>query len=114
LSDSVANAWTSLTLSGGWVAFAGGFILPAYRKIGDEVQLRGLIKHATSTTVGTFATLPEGFRPTAGTDPYICHASAGACDIRVNTGGVLSIANYVAGGSGLSVGLAQVRFSVTP
>lgn len=55
------TAWTAVTFQNGWSNFGGGYQAAQYRKIGDVVQVRGLIK---SGTVGSAAfTLPAGFRP---------------------------------------------------
>lgn len=51
-------AWTPLTLANGWTAYDSGRV-PAYRKVGDVVSLRGTVKPGTTTTI---ATLPVGFR----------------------------------------------------
>lgn len=63
--------WTALPLQNSWVSYAASdpnWIGPAYRKVGDMVQLRGLMARATALAAGTsqvFATLPVGFRPPA-------------------------------------------------
>lgn len=54
------TAWTNLTFQNGWAA-SGGSVCQ-YRKVGDMVQLRGLIGGGP-TGVSTIATLPVGFRP---------------------------------------------------
>jgi hypothetical protein len=48
-------------LGNGWVPVAGGYLLPAYRKIGDKVEVRGQIKSGTGG-VAAF-TLPAGHLP---------------------------------------------------
>jgi hypothetical protein len=58
--------WTPMgTLLNGWVWYGGVEMPPAYRKIGDMVQVRGTIKNATPSPGATqaFYTLPVGFRP---------------------------------------------------
>jgi hypothetical protein len=59
-----AVPWTSVTgFSNGWINYGSVFQTAQYRKIGDVVTLRGLIK---SGTVGSSAfTLPAGYRPPA-------------------------------------------------
>lgn len=55
------TAWTPATLQNGWVNTGGSWPVAAYRKIGDNVQLRGMVQ---SGAVGTVIfTLPVGFRP---------------------------------------------------
>lgn len=55
--------WTAVTYTAGWVDLGGGFRGAQYRKVGDEVQLRGLCKR-TSGSATTMFTLPVGYRPT--------------------------------------------------
>jgi hypothetical protein len=61
--DGLATPWTGVTFQNGWVNFGGAYQTAQYRKVGDVVQVRGVIK---SGTVGSIAfTLPVGFRPPA-------------------------------------------------
>ncbi|HET9667277.1 MAG TPA: hypothetical protein VFP09_10990, partial [Desertimonas sp.] len=56
-------AWTNVTFTGTWVNFGGLTQATQYRKIGDQVYVRGFVK---SGTIGTSAfTLPVGYRPPA-------------------------------------------------
>lgn len=107
----VDYSWTVLTLSNAWASFGSGFEVPSYRKIGDEVEVRGLMKHATTTTIGVFATLPVGFRPPL-TRQFPGVDSGGIADLRVANTGALSIQSYLTG-NGASVSLDVIRFSVT-
>lgn len=59
----VATAWTAPTLLNSWVNFGGTQQVAQYRKIGDIVYLRGLIRFGT-INLPAF-TLPAGFRPPA-------------------------------------------------
>lgn len=71
-SPSPWGAWTAVTLVNGWINFstsglagATAWTDGAYRvnsQTGD-VQLRGLLRHATATTANTMFTLPAGARP---------------------------------------------------
>jgi len=105
--------WFDLPLSGSWAAFdaAGtGHRNPQYRRTSfNEIQCRGLMKHATTTTTGTFATLPTGFRPTE-TEMFLTNANAGATRIDVLATGVMTINSYIASGSGGFISLAPIRF----
>ena len=68
------SAWTALPLFGAWVAYGAPYQVPQYRKRGDIVEVRGLIKNGV---IGTQAfTLPAGFRPPA--DMLSAQNSAGA------------------------------------
>lgn len=61
--DIVASAttWTAPTLTNSWVNYGGSESTAGYRKIGDRVELRGLIKDGTLAAAAF--TLPTGFRP---------------------------------------------------
>jgi len=52
------TAWTAVTFQNGWSNLVG---LCQYRKVGDMVQVRGIIKGGTSGSVAF--TMPVGFRP---------------------------------------------------
>lgn len=55
------TGWIALPLSGTWVHYGAPFSVPGYRKIGQVVHLRGLLKSGTpGSTIGT---LPAGYRP---------------------------------------------------
>lgn len=56
------TAWTAVTFVGGWVDYGDGVNQTMqYRKVGDIVELRGLIK--TGAIPSTAFVLPVGFRP---------------------------------------------------
>jgi hypothetical protein len=58
-----ASEWVSPTYQNGWVDYdTGGFNNVEYRKVGDEVQIRGIMKGGTPGTSPAF-TLPPAFRP---------------------------------------------------
>lgn len=54
------TGWATLPLENGAVAYNAAQI-PQYRKIGNNVYVRGVFKGIFAT--GTVARLPEGFRP---------------------------------------------------
>lgn len=60
----VDTGWITPTMQNSWVDYAGGYTPTAYRRIGNRVFLRGLVKAGTVNT--SMFTLPVGFRP-----PYI-------------------------------------------
>jgi hypothetical protein len=67
VSDSLAllntTPWIALPLSAGWTYFGVPFEQPAYRKVGDVVQLQGLLQGPATSGPSTIATLPAGYRP---------------------------------------------------
>ena len=109
--------WTPVSaFLNGWVNYGTGSTWPvaAYRKIGDEVQLRGLIR-AGPIPASAF-TLPVGFRPTGGIGgassgyhfPIASNDAFGL--VRVTADGDVRIGQ----GSNGWVDLASIRYSVTP
>lgn len=60
------TAWTTVgAFQNGWGNYFGGYHAAAYRKVGDVVELRGLVQGGTvsGSGTGTIFTLPSGFRP---------------------------------------------------
>jgi hypothetical protein len=53
-------AWLPLPLNAGWAVLSADWSLPGYRKVGDMVQLRGVMG---SPNINAPATLPVGYRP---------------------------------------------------
>lgn len=63
--NGLTTAWTTLTLTGGWLAYAGGgtyFNGLRFRKVGNNIQISGMIRNGGANTI--MATLPAGSRPT--------------------------------------------------
>lgn len=58
---NTGGGWTTLGLASPWVDYGFPWMGAGYRKVGDDVQLRGLVRGGTSGT--TIATLPAGYRP---------------------------------------------------
>ncbi len=68
------TTWTAVAFAGGWANLGAPAQVAQYRRVGDEVQLRGVI---AGGTIGLAAfTLPAGFRPPA--TLYGAQASNGA------------------------------------
>jgi hypothetical protein len=60
------SAWVAAALTAPWTNFDGTYEGAAYRKVGDEVQIRGFVKKGAAGAANeTIFTLPEGFRPPA-------------------------------------------------
>lgn len=55
--------WTGATLQNSWAAFGGNYATPGYRKEGNAVALRGVVKGGSMATVAF--TLPAHLRPPA-------------------------------------------------
>lgn len=62
---TATTAWTALPTYGAqWSNYGGDWQVGQYRKVGDEVQVRGLLKRSGGTgSSATICTLPTGFRP---------------------------------------------------
>lgn len=118
--------WTALPLASGWVDFGGGNQPAQYRKVGDDVQLRGLVKR-TSTSVAAgvasdIGNLPAGFRApthlihTVISKPSASVALQGVLIQQLVTGAVQYYAETTGAGLGTDgwVTLTGINFSVTP
>jgi len=102
---TTVTAWTALSLTNGW-ANVGGWGSAQYRKVGDMVQLRGVVSGGTANS--SVATLPAGFRPPDQiTVPYAVNGS-GANYLSLTPTG--TIQPFVAGYCSLS----GIAFSITP
>lgn len=71
-----AKPWTAVTFSNGWVNFGAGYQAVQYRKVGDMVQVRGVMK--SGTLAATAFTLPAGHTPPAALEvPVTANAAYG-------------------------------------
>ena len=99
------GAWTAPTFQNSWVNYDG--VEPAqYRKVGDIVELRGLVKNGTVGETTAIFTLPTGFRPPKRVRIPIVANSVFAW-ISVGTDGVVGVGS----GSNVWVALDAVAFS---
>jgi len=88
-STQMGDTWSSLSFGSGWTNYGGAYLVAAYKKVGDLVFVRGLVKR-TSGVGTTIGTLPIGCRPSA------YHLAAVACgtgyaEIEIQTTGVISL-----------------------
>ncbi len=81
------SGWQTPTLTGSWANYGSGKQNAQYRKQGDKVTLRGLVKSGS----GTIFTLPVGYRPAAELD-FVTTATAAFGQLNITTGGVVSLA----------------------
>ena len=63
LVTSYAAPWSTATLVNSWANFGSGNQDAQYRKIGDIVYVRGMVKNGTTTAGTTIYNLPVGYRP---------------------------------------------------
>ena len=99
------TAWTAVTFQNSWVNYGSPYGNVMYRKVGDRVFLRGVMKNGT---VGAAAfTLPVGFRPPA----QVQHQAAGTVEyVDIATDGV--VAPFT--GTNAAVVLDGCQFSISP
>lgn len=106
---AMATPWTAPTLLNSWTNYGAGFQACQYRRVGDVVQIRGLIQSGTSTIF----TMPTGFRPPAILMFRQECATYKGCRVDVNTGGSVILSGYDTGGSNAYVSLDAITFSVS-
>jgi len=111
LTDLVAqlNAvpWNNAALVNSWVAFSAGNPALQYRKVGDMVQLRGLLKGGANGA--TITTLPTGYRPPQQLLAPSISGDGVACRLTFETSGIIT-ATF----SSLTYLVLLHSFSVTP
>lgn len=119
LAGLAISAWGDLPLTAPWTSFGNGFPPGQYRKVGNTVELRGMVSDGTA---GQFvATLPAGFRPEF-RETFVAHASAAgfspgerAVRVEVGTDGRISppSATMNAGATGAWgwLSLSGIRFT---
>lgn len=103
------TAWTAATLQNSWVNYGSGYETAAYRRVGDMVQLRGLIKNGSLNV--PLMTLPVGFRPP---QKLLCIVKdSGTVPSRVDVDPSGTVVPGSEANNGL-LSLAQISFSITP
>lgn len=126
------TGWTAVTFQNSWANYGGAFQTAQYRRVGDIVELRGLVRNGTAGT--SIFTLPAGFRPpatqifaavhdvpvtwatgaaSAGTAHTHSQARPTAAAMRIDVAADGTVTHYSTQGTGY-VDLSQIRFSVTP
>jgi hypothetical protein len=103
---SVVTAWTPVSYANSWVDFDVNHPVQ-YRKEGDRVWLRGLMKLGT-VGLASF-TLPAGFRP-AQEETFAVVANGALGAVTVNLSGTVVTQS---GTSNVYVYLAGISFSVS-
>lgn len=105
-SIPITTAWTNATLLNAWVVYNVGTFVQ-YRKIGDVVEVRGLVKSGTTGT--TIFTLPVGFRPPGASSAMLpCIANGLIARLDVSNNGNVSIST---GNGNAYLSLDIIRFS---
>ena len=94
LTATADSTWQPLTISG--TGFTAGSTTPQYRKIGSRVYIRGQIivdMDNVEDVTTVFATLPEGYRPSAAKYRLLAGEGDRMARLYVRTGGGINI-NY--------------------
>lgn len=89
------SGWQTCTLKSGYVVYTSGTNLRV-RKVGKVVQISGVVKNssALSSSSGTFATIPTGYRPHHNIN-HICQGTGmNKWALVVNPGGDLKFFRY--------------------
>ena len=60
----LGTAWSNVSFNSGWLNYGGSYQTAQYKKVGDFIFLRGLVKRTSGVGV-SILTLPPGYRPPA-------------------------------------------------
>ena len=121
LASLLPTPWTAVTFLNSWLNYGAPFQLAQYRKVGDQVALRGLVLKVAGGPGTVVCNLPVGFRPRAD-HIFTCEgytSANGYISMRVDVnaaGNVVVGTQYEAGALGGNVGflsLDSIRFSTT-
>lgn len=119
LADSVeaalvtAPTFTNVTYNGSWTDFGSPYEEVSYTlSVQGIVRLRGVAKHATTSTTGTVFTLPSGYRP-AKTRRLYLGANNGVALVHIDSAGVVSVQSYLSSGTAAALSFDQVAFDIS-
>ena len=104
-------AWANVTFQSGWSNYGSGWQTAQYRKVGDEVQVRGLVQGGVIEQ--PIFTLPPGLRPPAALQ-FAVDNGAKFGMVQVHDTGVVVQNATVAGASNVALNLNPIQFSITP
>jgi hypothetical protein len=99
------TAWTAVTFQNSWANFGAGMQVAQYRKVGDVVEVRGVIQSGATATVAF--TLPAGFVPPATQTLPVVGPSGALASVTVATTGTVAVIS-ASGTSGVGIAF---RFS---
>lgn len=91
----IGSEWTGLSFNAGWANYDAGWVQGSYKKVGDLVFVRGLIKRVSGSDAN-IALLPAGFRPT-NSHMITAWSDTGVARIDINSLGQITL---VSGGTG--------------
>lgn len=106
---TTVTAWTGLPFIAPWTNFGSGYQTGQYRKLGDNVQVRGFVSPGTSAPAfSTIATLPAGFRPPLAQQIVILYYNGTSqipLPFNIDVSGQLNILNAMTGAGQLGLAL---------
>lgn len=84
------TGWTTLPMNSNYVSFGSGYQAPEYKRVGNTVQLRGMLTRNTlnAPAGSTAATMPSGTRPLAAR-LFQQHLSGNPCRVDILTSGAI-------------------------
>lgn len=104
----LVTPWQAPSFLNGWSNFGAPYSPAGYRKVGDNVQLRGLVKGGTTAALTPMFVLPAGYRPP--TILMIATTSNSAfSEVRVYNDGTV----YFNVGSAIHLSLENIQFPLT-
>jgi len=89
VTGTLGETWSNLSFASGWGNYGSGYTDGQYKKVGDFVFLRGLVKR-TSGSSTIIATLPSGYRP-SGREMYLAVSGNSGDRVDITTAGELTI-----------------------
>ena len=110
INANTPTPWVNITLQNGWTT-GGAFQTAQYRKIGDNVVVRGVIRGGTMGVIAF--NLPAGYRPPLA-QPFPTAAMPGSGVWGFGYGELGADGNYYAYIGGNSQFAISCSFSVTP
>lgn len=93
INEKVDGEWHDVTFSIGWQNHSDTYQSAQYKKIGNHVFLRGLIKNPNASPSTNILTVPSGFRPTKCTY-FVVNENDAFCSAYMSPEGVLNVASY--------------------
>lgn len=109
-AETVINpTYTDVTYSNSWTDFGSPYEETSVGKVGNDIRLRGMSKHATAGQTGVVCNLPDGYRPTK-TRHFKLDAGAGWALVTIDSGGDVTVVSYVSGGTAAHLSFDGVSF----
>jgi hypothetical protein len=103
-----SQAWTYPTLGYSWANYGSGYASARYKRENGVVTVEGLVRSGTVSSTSPPFVLPTGYRPDS-TLQFVTAASGGLADVRVFSGGSVTIYALFSG-TNASVSLSGISF----